>query len=479
MGSEGAETGFISDDNLAKNRTPKHTQTGGPMMQRLKSPFGLKVTWAYCIIMTIITLILLIALATRNDDKFYAEERMVAVQSTQTVTRGISFVLQRQKASGGWASVSLTAQVTLAIRLAGGFNPAMIRLFNNTASIKDYLTKVIQQKYVLHGTTPAPTQQAITGGQLAYVMLALKAMCVNTSKFANINLNQQLALRLKNPNIDFNHQYPYALALLTLCLNNYKNTSNFALFLSELQVQSDGGWYDVDSTSMAIMALHCVGGYQNAVQRAIQYLLKNQNSKTFLFGNEYATAHAIQALLSVNVPITTWNYPEVLQSLFKMRKYDGTFGRVDNTVAVLPSITGSTFLDLKSATCKPPSGAINSSVVTIVYTIRYNCPTLDFGDETPLSISAKAGSPMLTFMKMAAGMSSRFNYTLKYHATFDAYTVETINGISSDSSSKLCYWYLQYDVTKQEVPLGISHFIPKNNDEISFVYRKPQSSSKK
>ena len=304
-------------------------------------------------------------------------------------------------------------------------------------------------------------------------MLALRAMCINTTQFANVNLNQQMALQLKKDKLSFNQRYSYALGILALCLNNYKVDGLTSSNLQELQA-SDGSWLNIDTTSLSIMALHCVGGYANAVQRGIQYLLNSQDKQTFLFGNEYSTSHAIQALLSAKVPVSSWNYPKVLQALFKMRQYDGSFGRVDNTAAVLPSLTGSTFFDLKSVTCKPPSGAINSSVVSIVYTIRYNCPDhVQILDPTPLTISAKAGSPMITFMKIAAGMSNAFNYTLKYHATFSAYTVETINGISSSTSNSSCYWFLQYDVTKKQVQLGISHFTPKNNDELSFVYRKP------
>lgn len=311
-------------------------------------------------------------------------------------------------------------------------------------------------------------------GQLAYVVMALKAVCKSTNQFMGINLNQKLIEYLEGyPRPGFHHPYAYSLTLLSLCLTNAEYKPKLITKLQDMQ-SSDGMWIDIDTTAMAILALNCADNSNQAIiAKGIQALLSKQSKTTFQFGNEYTTALAIQALLSQQVPIPKWDYIKVIQGLLKFETTEHSFGRIDNTAAVLPSLASAIYLDLKSISCSQQDDATSVSIITIRYTVRYQCsPYINKTDENPVIVASKEGSSMLTFMRAAEKLNSAYQFSVTYHASFNAYTVEKINNISSLASNHTCYWFLQNDATNREIPLGISHYKPHNNAKLAFIYRR-------
>ncbi|EDV27622.1 uncharacterized protein TRIADDRAFT_53510 [Trichoplax adhaerens] len=458
------------------SRTDLNSDNARVLRKSMRTSMMMKIALLiYAIAITVVAIVLLTISQLNKESNhpcrnFY-DDRRILVQSSQVVARATNYLLAHQRATGGWGSITLTSQVVIALRLGSGINVA--RMVNSSSavsslSIDEYYVSVIKNDMY-------QANSSITPGQLAYIVMALHAMCKDTSQFFGMNLNQKLMNNLEDyPSKNFNHPYAYSLTLLSLCLTNSKYKSNLVHKLQVMQ-SSDGTWADLDTTALAILALNCADSSSNsAISKGIQALLSKQSKTTYQFGNEYTTAHAVQAMLSQRIPISKWNYMKVLQELMKYEIANEGFGRIDNTAAVLPSLASAVYLDLKTVTCDEPNASTESRIITIVYTVRYQClPYVNRTDEKSVAVASKADSPMLTFMRAAEVINPAYRFTVKYHATFSAYTVEKINNISSQTSNQLCHWFLQDDVTNHEIMLGVSHYMPQNNAKIAFIYRRP------
>lgn len=126
----------------------------------------------------------------------------------------------------------------------------------------------------------------------------------------------------------------FALASLTNNSINQQIKKNLQHTILENQ-QSHGGWNDVDTTAIAIMALQLTGEPVNSshMKKAYTYLKKQQSKfggfASWGSANTASTAWAISALTSLNSTTTSfiWNSskPTPIEYLLSLQQLDGSF----------------------------------------------------------------------------------------------------------------------------------------------------------
>ena len=166
----------------------------------------------------------------------------------------------------------------------------------------------------------------ITTGRLAYIVLGVKALCQDPKSYHGYNLIKTVEDGIKKyPVVGFNHPFPYALAVLSVCTSGYGQDSyeTYTKMLSKMIMKNRNSVHAGDTISMATMALTCmykslrrlrrldcryVYWYRRTADRKLCRLrsklrwiiwfatrwLRRRQKRDGSFGNSITSAHAVQ-----------------------------------------------------------------------------------------------------------------------------------------------------------------------------------------
>jgi len=238
------------------------------------------------------------------------------------ITNAISYLKNQQLSDGSIGGFSISPWVAMAFASA-----------NDTSASFDQLTQYLIASIEKLNESEKATdwQRHILGIAAINNSLIQEKKPFLTEKLWSFYTNNQFG---EKHNIYDDCFGVFSLACLTN--NSINQTIRTQLKQTILEKQEDiGGWNDVDTTALAIMALRIIGVSENSenIQKAVSFLKEQQDANggftSWGSTNTASTAWTISALTTLNTSINEfiWNasYPTCLDFLLNMQQSDGSF----------------------------------------------------------------------------------------------------------------------------------------------------------
>ncbi|CAN0423640.1 unnamed protein product [Lampetra planeri] len=376
-------------------------------------------------------------------------------------------------------SFVLDPTVLCALRLAPVHNLRMERSF-----LKQLLARLAD----LHLDRSCPGQvtdpdersqrdEAVSSGQLALAVLALRASCLPVEAmrlgWVRVDLLGILDQRLDEERRSvalagrpLTTYYQYALATQALCILNasvdpdaVEKLTSWAL----LQGSGDGP-YSIDEASQAL---------------SLATLLLGQRSGNGAIGNIYSTALAVQALQAAQgsgVNVSGWDGGNASRTFLFAAAVAGEFNASPGALAqLLPALLGTTYLAVPGITCvgdddsvhdlhseltlRTPTG--NSSwPIGVTYTATDG---LGHTFNNSVHVTVPSGSNLLRVLEAAQAQNAlQFSFKTK-SSSFGPYLVE-VNGLVADSALHQ-YWQL-LDAPSTPLDKGLRDYIVSDGQHV-------------
>ncbi|XP_061403700.1 cobalamin binding intrinsic factor-like [Lethenteron reissneri] len=408
-------------------------------------------------------------------------------------------------------SFLLDPTVLCALRLAPVHNLRMERSF-----LKQLLARLAD----LHLDRSCPGQvtdsdegsqrdEAVSSGQLALAVLALRASCLPVEAmrlgWVRVDLLGILDQRLDEERCDplrsppsalagrpLTTYYQYALATQALCILNASVDPDAVEKLASWALLQGSGDrpHSIDEASQALVALSCLKGTLllgpptlaaavTAAAQSLATLLLGQRSGNGAIGNIYSTALAVQALQAAQgsgVNVSGWDGGNASRTFLFAAAVAGEFNASPGALAqLLPALLGTTYLAVPRITCvgdddsvhdlrseltlRPPAG--NSSwPIGVTYTATDG---LGHSFNNSVHVTVPSGSNLLRVLEAAQAQNAlQFSFKTK-SSSFGPYLVE-VNGLVADSALHQ-YWQL-LDAPSTPLDKGLRDYIVSDGQHV-------------
>ncbi|CAK6449324.1 unnamed protein product [Pipistrellus nathusii] len=359
----------------------------------------------------------------------------------------------------------------------------------------------IEQK-LLKEVRNSEEKKDLTSGQLALVILALRACQNSDESVTNFHLVSQLEEKfqeeIKNMGVHdgnpLTNYYQLSLDLLTLCLFNgsYTITEVKNYFTPENKNFYFGGQFSVDTGAMAVLALTCVkrsimnqqiltnGEDLQHINNYTESLVKkilSEKKRNGLIGNIYSTGEAMQALfVSPNYyNKNEWNCQQTLDTVLKEISQEA-FHMPTAAAQILPALMGKTYLDVNNvSSCASSPGHLNISIdelipveptispikISVNYTVQIN-------ETFFTNVTVPKGSVFLDVMKEAQKINQtafRFTYA---ESSWGPY-ITSVQGLKENSNDRT-YWQLLSG--GEPVSQGVASYVVHNGENLEVRWSK-------
>lgn len=324
------------------------------------------------------------------------------------------------------------------------------------------------------------------GGRLGQYILALNASCISADDFYGLNLNSLVVRLLKQfPEENFNNDFQYSLAILSLC-SSETNIFRKALVrlargfdasrpcVSQFGLGDSG--HSIDTLSMQVMAMVCarsqaidknVPNWDSILSTRVQCIIDDQNDDGS-FGNAITTALAIQALTAANASLTSWDCVDAVEFLLTQHT-EGNFGGVGSTAQIIPILGCNNFGSLQNATITcplltatpilPPIQPDDNSTTFQVKVIVNN-------ETETYSVTILTGENLYYGMIRLADVNSDFTFETSDSAF--GQSVDAINGVADDADNSL-YWTIHIGQEGTYAASGIEGLYPSEEEVYLFI----------
>jgi prenyltransferase beta subunit len=238
------------------------------------------------------------------------------------ITHAISYLKNQQQSDGSIGGISISSWVAMAFASVNDTSPSFDHL-------TDYLLSSIER--VNESEKATDWQRHILGLAARNNSRIQQKKPFLTEKLWSFYSNHQFG--------EENNIYDDCFGVFSLaCLKNNTINQTVATKIKQtiLEKQEDnGGWNDVDTTALAIMALRIIGITEDsdAIQSAVNFLKDQQEANggftSWGAPNTASTAWAISALTTLNTSMNEfiWNVPPptALDFLLNLQQSDGSF----------------------------------------------------------------------------------------------------------------------------------------------------------
>ncbi|XP_052105420.1 transcobalamin-2-like [Mytilus californianus] len=319
------------------------------------------------------------------------------------VNDGTRMLLEQRNAEWGWGERS-EAEAIIALHLA---NDAWFSKKDPTSyiSVKQMnldLLSAISNNIAL-------TNPAWGHGKLAHYVLGLTATCQDPRNFYGHNLIDKLQNHLNVSSQHF-HSNKFAYALVVLALCNANSTVD-AAYLKDISTSPGIYTFGVDEAAMVYLAYACVNdaAYSTQSKAALEYILQKRDSKG-LYGNEYSTALAVQAIFASN--------NKSLESLSDagISFMSNSIDRTNNPhksmlLSVLPALAKKSYIDVGRTPCMsdiivttPPSSKVFLIKITVINNVSGHFNRV-------WSVSLNEGQTLYNALQNLQAADSSFSFT--------------------------------------------------------------------
>lgn len=372
-------------------------------------------------------------------------------QLEQCIQDGINQLLNKRNADWGWND-PIVAEAVTAIQLAQD-NWYRKNNLNSYITVKEMYLQLLSA--LSQDANLTSTQWS--RGKLAYYVISLLSVCENPRDFYKHNLVTVLDNHLVvSSSYLNNNKFAYALIVLALCKAKEPVDDQY---LQEISTTPGNYTFGVDEAAMVYMAYRCAGNYSNKADAAINYILSKQDSNG-LFGNEYSSALAVQAI-----------YASGNKTLQQKTKKAITFlgQSIDSSkkpfpsllLSVLPAIAMKSFLDVGKKCPKVPVTTTTTTPTTPQFTIGitvFNNLTSNFDQSWTVAIHA--GQTLFDALTILQSVDPTFSFTSQ-STTWGQFITSVCNMTASADDRQ--YWQL---LDSNDVPLqtGASQTFPSPGD---------------
>lgn len=379
---------------------------------------------------------------------------------------------------------------SLAINMARSVGPCVppdpsVLLALNLGQIKDPTAQDILIEQLKNDAVDRVSKNvSFTSGKVALYVLALRSSCVDPSNISvqqgSINLVKLLENKTReelrafengpSPNASvITTWYQVGLDLLGLCTMSSPYARSAACIVANHTTPEVCG--SVDTAAVVAMGLVCVLGMENIPEKTItkvnttlsgllNYILEHQ--KDGLIGNAYSTGLAGQALLAAKKYFSVnWNCSGTIQTVLDLIPKK-TFSLPIAAAQVLPFLWGTSYVSVKRLPCPE----IIAQYISVEYTIVNDLVEPHFLYTTMVAV--KEGSTLLQVMQKAAELDpNKFSFESQ-NSSWGVF-ITAINHLAGSTNDKT-YWQFLNGSTPLDV--GVSSYIPKNNDHITAIFSK-------
>lgn len=294
-------------------------------------------------------------------------------------------------------------------------------------------------------------------GKLAYYVMALLSLCENPRDFYHHNLVNILKNHLVvSSRYLKNNKFAYSLIILALCKAKEPVDDQY---LQEISTTPGNYTFGVDEAAMVYMAYRCVEKYFDKADAALSYILSAQDTNG-LFGNEYSTALAVQAIFATGHHIlqrkTVKGINFLCQSIGDRSKkpFPSLF------LSILPAIAMKSFLDVGKQCLEvldPTTTTPSTPQFTIGITVL-NMLTSNFNHSWTAAIHA--AQTLFDALTTLQSVDTTFSFTSQA-TTWGQFITSVCNMTASTDDRQ--YWQL---LDSNGVPLqtGASQTFPSPGD---------------
>eukprot|EP00794_Sanderia_malayensis_P017497 gene17496-19247_t len=400
------------------------------------------------------------------------KERDVFARITRTVNRGTKWVLDEQEADGKWLNLHQTGNTIATLKLLGHDLEESKSCKKTFATAAKFFEKSKGEVLRTHG------------GQLAYVIMGLKALCQDPRWFHGADLTTRLLEDLRNyPKGKFNHPFQYSLAIVALAVNNVSVPSEYPMKLVEKieLILRTNQQHSKDTCAMMDIALASV--YKqfekqpmiaNKIKRIMLKLTRALAMKvSHERDNLFTKSLVMQAQTAVNSVLLDTEHVEwksskcndVYNSIMN-KKVNGSFGSLSANLHALPALAGVSYLDLMTNNACPVIKKVKNEAEKIYVCVRIEFEAVNRQNPPRQTVVMVNGSTALDALRYASLMPNGCSLMTKNTAW--GVSVQGICNVSINHAKKF-YWMFYID--DKPATTAVSNYHPKTGECIVMKYQ--------
>ncbi|KAM5141746.1 transcobalamin-1-like [Mantella aurantiaca] len=379
---------------------------------------------------------------------------------------------------------------SLAINMGRSVGPCVtpdpsVLLALNLGSVKDNTAvDILKQQLKEDAVDRVSHNKTFTSGKVALYVLALRSSCVNPSNIPgqgeNINLVQILENKTREELKAFeNNQsspsvvttwYQVGLDLIGLCVMSRPYAISAAHTVANHISPSVCG--NVDTAAVVAMGFACVLGMENVPQVTLTavnnsltnlliYILEEQHDG--LLGNAYSTGLAAQAFKAAEsyYCLSSWDCPRTIDKVIELITQKA-FDLPIAAAQVLPFLWGKSYVSVKYLPC--PVDQVH--LISVKFTVVNDLVGEHF--QNYIIVEVTEGSTLLQVMEKAA-IQNPSQFSFQSQNTAWGIYITAINHLEGNDSART-YW--QFLSGNEPLQLGVSSYIPSNNENIIAIFSK-------